>query len=54
MKYSQDIIKLKGIGENVFLVREKVCEYLGYLGITLYNKFVSNKEISSKDFLKKC
>ena len=24
-----------GIGENVCLVREKVCEYLGYLGITL-------------------
>ena len=24
-----------GIGENVSLVREKVCEYLGYLGITL-------------------
>ena len=24
-----------GIGENVCLVREKVCDYLGYLGITL-------------------
>lgn len=24
-----------GIGENVCIVREKVCEYLGYLGITL-------------------
>ena len=24
-----------GIGENVGLVREKVCSYLGYLGITL-------------------
>ena len=24
-----------GIGENVGLVREKICSYLGYLGITL-------------------
>ncbi|MBQ4560215.1 MAG: acetate kinase [Tyzzerella sp.] len=31
-----------GIGENVCLVREKVCEYLGYLGITL------NKEANAK------
>ena len=31
-----------GIGENVCLVREKVCDYLGYLGITL------NKEANSK------
>ncbi len=27
-----------GIGENVCLVREKVCAYLGYLGITLDEK----------------
>ena len=29
------IVFTAGIGENVCLVREKVCEYLGYLGITL-------------------
>ena len=30
-----DIVFTAGIGENVGLVREKVCSYLGYLGITL-------------------
>ena len=29
------IVFTAGIGENVGLVREKVCSYLGYLGITL-------------------
>lgn len=24
-----------GIGENAYVVREKVCEYLGYLGLEL-------------------
>ena len=42
-----------GIGENVGLVREKVCSYLGYLGITLdaeaNAKSVDNCVISAAD-----
>ena len=42
-----------GIGENVCLVREKVCEYLGYLGITLNKEANANRgeeiEISTLD-----
>ena len=33
-----------GIGENVALVRRKVCEYLGYLGITI------QEELNEKTF----
>jgi len=42
-----------GIGENVCLVREKVCEYLGYLGITLNKEANATRgeeiEISTSD-----
>ena len=42
-----------GIGENVCLVREKVCEYLGYLGIKLDAKANATRgeeiEISTPD-----
>ena len=42
-----------GIGENVCLVREKVCEYLGYLGITLNKEANATRgeeiEISTPD-----
>ena len=30
-----DIVFTAGIGENAYVVREKVCEYLGYLGLEL-------------------
>jgi acetate kinase len=42
-----------GIGENVCIVREKVCEYLGYLGITLNKEANATRgeeiEISTPD-----
>ena len=33
-----------GIGENVCIVREKVCAYLGYLGVELNKEAMQSKE----------
>lgn len=48
-----DIVFTAGIGENASLVREKVCEYFGYLGVKINQeqneKFEDEMEISTPD-----